>query len=174
MEFDIKEAIEILERTPKVIKEMLQNLSDDWLKSNEGGETWSPYVILGHLIYGEETDWIPRARIILRKGQTGKFDPFDRFAQLTIYNDTPLEDLLNKFRELRKKNIDELMSFKLTKKDLERKGIHPELGEVSLGQLLATWTVHDLNHISQIARVMAKQYHKEVGNWKGHLPILSA
>jgi len=172
MEFKLDQAIEILERSPNVIREMLQGLSPDWLHNNEGGESFSPFVVLGHLVYGELTDWIPRARIILNQGEKRTFDPYDRFAQLTLYKDTPLEELLDKFASLRKKNLDELKSINISDEKLELKGKHPDIGTVTLKQLLATWVVHDLNHIAQIARVMARQYSDEVGPWKKHNPIL--
>ncbi|MEI9912078.1 MAG: DinB family protein [Bacteroidota bacterium] len=168
----MRKSIEILERTPGVLTALLQNISDDWTSRNEGGETWSVYDIIGHLIHGERTDWIPRADIILSKKPNRNFEPFDRLAQLEESKGKSLTQLLDEFGLLRKKNIEYLRSKKLTGKNLEEKGIHPAFGEVTLSQLLSTWVVHDLNHIAQISRVMAKQYKAEVGPWIEYLKIL--
>ncbi len=172
MNFTLEKSIEILERTPGVLTALLQNISDDWTSRNEGGETWSVYDIIGHLIHGERTDWIPRADIILSKKPNRNFEPFDRLAQLEESKGKSLTQLLDEFGLLRKKNIEYLRSKKLTGKNLEEKGIHPAFGEVTLSQLLSTWVVHDLNHIAQISRVMAKQYKAEVGPWIEYLKIL--
>lgn len=173
MEFDLNKSIEILERTPTVIETLLSDLSSSWIKNNEGKLTWSPYDILGHLIYGEKTDWMVRAKIILSKFDNKTFEPFDRFAQLREKQDKKIAELLDEFKELRKSNLKELRSLNLTTTDFELKGIHPELGEVTLGQLISTWVVHDLGHIAQISRVMAKQYKNMVGPWQAYLGILS-
>lgn len=172
MEFKLSQSIEILETTPSVIEAYLSGLSKDWIKNNEGSNTWSPYDILGHLIYGEKTDWMARVKTILSNSSNKIFEPFDRFAQLKENQDTPLETMLQEFKILRKNNIIELTSLNITEKDLSSVGIHPEFGEVSLQQLLATWAVHDLGHIGQISRVLAKQYSKEVGPWINYLSIL--
>lgn len=172
MNFTIEKSIEILERTPNVLNTMLQNISTDWTLNNEGGETWSVHDIIGHLIHGEKTDWIPRAEIILSEKPDKTFEPFDRFAQFEESRGKSLTQLLDEFKILRKKNIELLRSKKLTDKNLEEKGIHPAFGEVTLSQLLSTWVVHDLNHIAQISRVMAKQYKSEVGSWVEYLRIL--
>ncbi len=161
-----------MERTPGVLDRMLKNISDDWTSTNEGGETWSVYDIIGHLIHGEKTDWIPRAKIILSNKPGKTFEPFDRFAQLIDSEGKSLKKLLNEFKTLRNANIKYLNSNKRINKNLDAKGIHPALGEVGLSQVLSTWVVHDLNHIAQIARVMAKQYDAEVGPWKEYLGIL--
>ncbi len=172
MSFDLKKSIEILERTPLVLEVMLVGLSEQWIHTNEGPETWSPYDILGHLIYGEKTDWIPRMEVILSGKADTPFESFDRHAQFKENQHMTVNQLLNEFKILRKQNIDLLRSKKLTPAELVLKGKHPAFGSVTLSQLLATWVVHDLNHISQIARVMAKQYKTEVGPWIEYLKIL--
>jgi DinB family protein len=172
MNFTLEKSIEILERTPGVLDAMLQNVSADWTSINEGGESWSVYDIIGHLIHGEKTDWMPRAEIILAEKPDKKFELFDRFAQFEESKGKSLQQLLEEFKVLRKKNIELLLSKNITNKTLEEKGIHPAFGEVTLSQLLATWVAHDLNHIAQIARVMAKQYKSAVGPWTAYLRIL--
>ena len=172
MMFTVERSIQILERTPEVLGLLLQDISDDWTSNNEGGESWSVYDVIGHLIHGEETDWIPRIEIILSEREDKTFRPFDRFAQLSKLKTVPLKTLVDKFKTLRKKNIERLRSKSLTEKMLQEKGIHPALGEVTLAQLIATWVVHDLDHLSQISRVMAKQYKSEVGAWSEYLKIL--
>ena len=172
MNFDINKSIEILERTPSVLESMLSNLSTDWTKSNEGGETWSPFDVVGHMLMGERVDWIERMQIILSETGNKEFRPFDRFAQFEYSKTKSLKDLLFEFHELRVKNIAELRSNEFTEKKLLREGIHPSFVKVTLKQLLSTWVVHDLNHIAQINRVMAKQYTDEVGPWKEYLRIL--
>ncbi len=164
--------MEILERTPDVLNRMLQNISAEWTSNNEGGQTWSVYDIIGHLIHGERTDWIPRAEIILSEKHDKQFEPFNRLAQFEESKEKSLTQLLDEFKTLREKNIEYLRSTRLTDKNLEEKGIHPTFGEVTLSQLLSTWVVHDLNHIAQISRVMAKQYKAEVGPWIEYLRIL--
>lgn len=173
MNFTIEKSLEILERTPDVLNTLLKNISADWTSNNEGGETWSVYDIIGHLIHGEKTDWIPRAEIILSEKSDKRFEPFDRFAQFKDSEGKSLTQLLDEFKILRKKNIEHLRSKNITEKNLEEKGIHPAFGEVTLSQLLSTWVVHDLNHIAQISRVMAKQYKAEVGPWIEYLRILN-
>ncbi|MGM5469264.1 DinB family protein [Flavobacteriaceae bacterium LMO-SS05] len=173
MKYDLFKSIEILERTPIILKEFLSPLSDDWIFCNEGDQTWSAFDSLGHLIHGEKTDWIPRLHIILGHSKHKIFEPFDRFAQFEQSKGKSVQDLLNEFMELRQANLTHLKSLNLTKNQLLLTGIHPELGEVTLSQLLATWVTHDLGHIAQIARVMAKQYKTEVGPWAAYLPILN-
>ncbi len=151
---------------------MLIGLSEEWIQNNEGAETWSPYNIVGHLIHGEKTDWIPRAVIILSPNADKSFEPFDRFAQFRESEGKTLKQLLDEFKILRKQNIQHLRSMEITEADLEKVGKHPAFGAVTLKQLIATWMVHDLNHISQICRVMAKQYKDEVGPWSAYLGIL--
>ena len=172
MNFALAKSIEILERTPDVLIAMLQNISADWTSNNEGKDSWSVYDIVGHLIHGEKTDWIPRLEIILSDKQDKTFEPFDRFAQFKENEGKSLTQLLDEFKRLRKKNLEHLRLKGLSDKDYEEKGIHPVFGEVTLLQLLSTWTVHDLNHIAQISRVMAKQYKAEVGPWIKFLTIL--
>jgi uncharacterized damage-inducible protein DinB len=156
MHFALSKSIEVLERTPAVLIAMLQNISADWTSNNEGGETWSVYDIVGHFIHGEKIDWIPRVEIILSDKADKTFEPFNRFAQFEESKGASLTALLDEFKRLRTNNIECLRSKKLTDKDFEEKGIHPAFGEITLAQLLATWTVHDLNHIAQITRVMSR------------------
>lgn len=174
MMFSISKSLEILERTPDLLLTMLYNISEDWTSPNEGGDTWSVYDVIGHLIQGELTDWMPRTAIILSDKADKSFTPFDRFAQSEASKGKTLHDLLNEFKILRHKNLEQLRAKSLTDNDLERIGIHPAFGEVTLAQLLATWTVHDLNHIAQISRVMAKQYKEAVGPWVEYLRILQS
>lgn len=174
MNFTVEKSIEILERTPNILEVMLQNISPDWTENNEGGETWSVFDVLGHLVHGEKTDWIARTEIILSDITDKKFEPFDRFAQFEESKGKTLAQLLEEFKSLRKKNVEALRSKKLTVENLEEKGFHPAFGEVTLAQLLATWTVHDLDHIAQISRVMAKQYKEAVGPWIEYLRILNS
>jgi uncharacterized damage-inducible protein DinB len=172
MEFNLHQSVQILERTPVVITAMLEGLPEEWVTQNEGPGTWSPYDIVGHLVHGENTDWIPRMKIILADTADKAFTPFDRFAQFENSKGKSLSQLLNTFRLLRQQNIQYLHSCHLTAEDFTKQGIHPAFGPVTLAQLLATWTVHDLNHIAQIARVMARQYQPAVGPWVAYLGIL--
>jgi hypothetical protein len=170
--FRLDEGIALLERTPATLDALLRGMPEPWLACDEGPETWSPYVVVGHLIHGEKTDWIPRARRILADGETKAFDPFDRFAQLRDSKGKALAELLDEFSILRRKSLDELAALKLGERDLERRGRHPELGAVTLGELLATWVVHDLDHVQQIARVMAKRWGDACGPWKEFLRVV--
>jgi hypothetical protein len=172
MKFALEKSIEILERTPVVLKNMLSGLSADWVLADEGKDTWSAYDVIGHLIHGELTDWIPRLEVILSGSGERRFMAFDRFAQFTESKGKSLQELLTEFEELRTMNLSKLRERNITDKDLEKKGIHPDFGDVSLAQLLATWTVHDLTHIAQISRVMAKQYKEAVGPWIAYLRVL--
>ena len=172
MEFSVENSIEILERTPSVLNTMLQGIASEWTSDNEGKDTWSVYDVIGHLIHGEKTDWVPRAKIILSANSNKNFEVFDRFAQFENSKGKSLNELLDEFGKLRKQNLDWLYAAKITDDDLEKKGIHPAFDNVSLSQLLATWTVHDLNHIAQIARIMSKQYQSAVGPWTAYLKIL--
>ena len=172
MEFQLEQASEILKRTPATLNSMLRHLSDQWVRPNEGPDSWSVYDIVGHLIHGEETDWIPRAKIILSDGEGRTFDPFDRFAMFEKSKGKSLAELLDQFERLRLENLNELEEMKLTQETLKKRGRHPELGVVTLQELLSTWVAHDLGHIGQIVRVMAKQYEEEVGPWKAYLSIL--
>ncbi len=172
MDFDLTADTAILERTPHVLRAMLSGLPDPWIRADEGPDSWSPYVIVGHLIHGERTDWVERARIILAQGPERRFTPFDRFAQLRESQDTPLTELLGEFAAFRAENLVTLAGWRLTDAQLALTGEHPALGTVTLRQLLATWAAHDLGHIAQIARVMARQYREEVGPWREYLTIM--
>jgi hypothetical protein len=173
MNFDLTDAFVLLRRTPPVLRALLTDLPDPWLKGTEGPDTWSPFDVVGHLIDGEETDWIPRAQIILARGENPVFEPFDRFAHLRRNRETPLPILLDRFAVLRAENLAALEAFRLTPADLALEGVHPELGRVTLGELLATWVAHDLGHVGQVVRVMAKQYGAAVGPWQRYLPVLT-
>jgi hypothetical protein len=159
--YRLDEATALLERTPRILDAWLRGLPEPWLACDEGPETWSPRVVIGHLIHGEKTDWIPRARRILEHGESRAFEPFDRFAQLRDQAGRTLDA-----------QLDELRALKLTDADLARRGRHPALGAVTLGQLLATWVAHDLDHVQQIARVMAKRYASDVGPWAEYLRVV--
>lgn len=172
MNFDLIKSIEILSNTPSVLESLLYNLSNEWLYSNEGQDTWSPFDIVGHLVHGEKTDWMERMDIILNK-EDKHFKPFDRFAQFTESKGKSINELLSVFRKLRTDNLSLIKSMNITDEMLSLKGIHPKFGGVTLKQLLSAWVVHDLGHIAQISRVMAKQYKSETGPWIEYLPILS-
>lgn len=172
MKFQIEQAVEILSRTPATVKSLLGNLSEEWTEKNENSENWNPFDVVGHFIHGEETDWIPRAEIILAQGDNLTFVPFDRFAQFEKSKGKSLNELIETFAEIRRKNLETLQSWELTEEQLNLKGVHPELGEVNLEQLLATWVVHDLTHIRQIVTVLAQKYDGNVGVWKEYLSIL--
>jgi hypothetical protein len=172
MELDLERGVEILERTPRVLREMLSGLSPEWVDATEGPETWSPYDIVGHLIHGERTDWIPRAKIILAQGPDLRFTPFDRFAQFRESEGKTLADLLDEFEQLRAESVAALNEWQLSDDQLSLEGVHPAFGAVTLRQLLATWVAHDLGHIAQTARVLAKQYRDAVGPWREYLPVM--
>ena len=172
MEFELAHAIEVLRRTPATLNALLRDLPEPWLVQNEGPETWSPYDVIGHLIHGDETDWIPRAQIILEYGETKAFEPFDRVAMFAESKGKSVVELLDTFAQLRAENVRELQSMNLTSDLLDKRGRHPELGVVTLRQLLSTWVVHDLGHIRQVVRVMSKQYGEAVGPWRAYLSIL--
>ena len=152
---------------------MLSGLPASWTSATEGPETWSPYDIVGHLIHGERTDWIPRARIVLDQGANRRFTPYDRFAQFRESKGKTLVELLDEFERLRGRNLETLAAWQLTESQFALEGQHPELGAVTLRQLLASWVVHDLGHIAQCARVMAKQYREAIGPWAEYLPIVN-
>lgn len=171
--FAMEEAVAILARTASALDALLRGLPEGWIVAHEGGETWSPFDVIGHLIHGERTDWIPRARIILEHGDSRTFDTFDRFAQFAASQGRTLASLLDEFRALREANLRELAALRLTDAELDRRGRHPELGMVTLRQLLATWVAHDLDHLVQISRVLARQYSAEVGPWRAYLRIIS-
>ena len=171
-EFNLAEAVAILTRTPAALNAMLRGLPNRWVRCNEGKDSWNTFDIVGHLIVGERTDWMPRLRIILENGEARPFDPFDRFAQFREMQGKSLEQLLDEFARLRSENLDELQQLDLQPADFTRRGRHPALGTVTLSELLATWTVHDLTHIHQLSRVMAYQYRDAVGPWNAYLGVL--
>ena len=171
-EFSLAESIPILSRTPATLSALLRGLPDKWVRCNEGTNTWSAFDIMGHLIFGERTDWMPRVRILLESGEARPFDPFDRFAQSKENQDKSMEQLLDEFLRLRTENLAELRKLNLQQADLTRRGRHPNLGVVTLSELLATWVVHDLTHLHQLSRVMAHQYRDAVGPWRAYLGVL--
>ncbi len=160
----------LLARTPGALDALLRGLPETWTRRNEGANTWNVFDVVGHLIHGERTDWMPRARIILEFGESRAFEPFDRLAQVRESQGKKLDALLDEFADLRRKNLDELRAMKLG--DLERSGRHPALGRVTLSELLATWAAHDLTHLHQISRIMAHQYREAVGPWSAYLGVL--
>lgn len=172
MQFTPDQSYEILERTPLVLTTLLNGISDDWVTNNEGPETFSPYDVIGHLIHGEKTDWRDRATIILEYGESKTFTPYDRFAQFEQSKGKSLKQLLAEFEALRTANLKWLKSLQLSSTHLDKKGMHPDLGQVTLRQLLSTWVVHDLTHVAQVARVMAKQYKEEIGPWIEYFRIM--
>jgi hypothetical protein len=172
MNFDLTEGVAVLERTPQTLRALLAGLPPAWTDATEGPETWSPYVIVGHLIHGERADWIPRARIILDQGPRRRFTPFDRFAQFRESEGKSLGELLDEFARLRAESLATLAGWRLTDAQLALEGEHPEFGAVTLRQLLATWVAHDLGHVAQTGRVMAKQYRDAVVPWRAYLPVM--
>ena len=173
MNYSLIKSYEILDRTPAVLQALLAGLSDDWIMNNEGPETFSPYDVVGHLIHGEKTDWTTRMKMIMEFGNTKTFVRWNREAMYEESKGKNLQQLLDEFSVLRNENMIWFKSLKLTEADFDRKGMHPVLGEVTLRNLLATWVVHDLTHIAQITRVMAKQYKKEMGPWSEFFRILN-
>ena len=173
MEFELDKAKEVLQRTPATLNALLSDLPNDWVLANEGPETFSPYDVIGHLIEGEENDWIPRARIILEHGEARPFDKFERFAMYEKSRGKSLADLLAQFEQLRGESLRQLDEMNLTPELLQKRGSHPALGVVTLSQLLSAWVVHDLGHIRQIVRVMAKQYREAIGPWTTYLTIVN-
>lgn len=173
MEFDLNKSLEVLERTPRVVDSLTRNLSDGWTHSDYGKSTWSVHQIVGHLIWGERTDWIPRAVRIMESGESVPFEPFDRNGHAELCQHHSLHELLEMFARERKENLSQLRKWSLTTEQLARRGRHPALGVASLAQLLATWVVHDLNHVAQISKAMAFQYSSAVGPWEQYLSILA-
>jgi len=171
-EHNLLDTIAVLSRTPSALDALLRDLPDVWTRRNEDGDSWSVFDVIGHLIQGERTDWMPRARIILQFGETRTFDPFDRLAQRRESAGKPLGQLLDEFDSLRAANVDELRAMKLTPDDLRRRGQHPTLGGVTLSQLAAAWVAHDLTHLHQISRIMAHQYRAAVGPWSAYLGVM--
>jgi hypothetical protein len=170
--FTLGEASVVLTRTPATLDALLRGLPENWVRCNEGKDTWSAFDIVGHLVVAERTDWMPRLRIILENGEARPFDPFDRFAQFKESQGKSLEKLLDDFADLRRENLTALQALDLQEEDLARRGRHPGLGVVTLSELLATWTVHDLTHLHQLSRVMAHQYRDAVGPWIAYLGVL--
>ena len=171
-QFSLAETIAILSRTPAALDGLLRGLPSAWVHCNEGRDTWSAFDIVGHLICGERTDWIPRARVIIENGEARAFDPFVRFAQARESQGKSLEQLLDEFARLRSENLAALQALNLQPEDLARRGRHPALGVVTLSQLLATWAVHDLTHLHQLSRVLAHRYGDAVGPWSAYLGVL--
>jgi len=173
MRFALDDAVSLLSRTPATLNALLRGLPEDWTSANEGESTWSAFDVLGHLIHGEETDWIPRLQIILEHGESRTFDRFNREAQFESSSPPTLERRLDEFATLRRDNLQRLRELNLTEADLERTGRHPAFGVVTLRQLLATWVAHDLDHVMQISRVLGGQYADEVGPWRAYLRVIS-
>lgn len=171
-EFSLAGTVAFLTRTPATLDALLRGMSAEWVRCNEGRDTWSAFDIVGHLVFGERTDWMPRTRMILETGEERPFHPFDRFAQFKESEGKTLEQLLDEFGRLRSQNLSELKALDLQPQDLARRGKHPALGTVTLGELLATWAVHDLTHLHQLSRVMAHQYREAVGPWSAYLGVL--
>lgn len=172
MHISVSDAINLLSRTPQVLEDLLHGIPDSLLHANEGGDSWSPYDVVGHLIHGEKTDWIPRMKICLSDDDNKTFTPFDRFAQFEDSKGKLLPELLQTFRNLREENLATLQNFNLSSEDFKRTAIHPAFGTVTLQQLLATWVVHDQNHIYQITRTISQQYRDETGPWRAYLRII--
>ena len=171
-EFNLVEAVAVLTRTPATLNALLRGLPSIWVRGTEGKDTWSAFDIMGHLVFAERSDWMPRVRIVLENGEARLFDPFDRFAQLKESQDKSLEQLLDDFARLRRENLAALQALNLQQEGLTRRGKHPALGVVTLSELLATWAVHDLTHLHQLSRVMAHQYRGVVGPWSAYLGVL--
>lgn len=171
--FVMEEALAILSRTPPTLDAMLRGLPDAWRHAHEGGETWSPVDVVAHLVHCEHTNWMPRVRHLLTHGDARPFGPFDRFGHVTLASERTLESLLDELAVVRRSNLRDLEELRLTEDDLDRPGQHPAFGRVTLRELLATWTAHDLDHLMQIARVMAKQYTDAVGPWREYLRIIN-
>lgn len=172
MEYSLERSLPLLRNMPEILATITHGLDEEWLFTNEGGETWSVFDVLGHLIHGEKTDWMERMEIILERDDK-RFVSFDRFAQFEESKGKSIDRLLAEFKAAREHNINLLLSKKITQEDYSRKGIHPVFGEVTLSQLLATWVAHDMDHIAQIARVMAKQYKEAVGPWAAYLKVVN-
>lgn len=169
---EVREAVEVLSRTPTLLEHWLAGLSEPWLSAREGEGTYSPFDVVGHLTDNEEVDWMPRLEIVLEHGEARPFTPFDREAFRNRFADWPLERLLQRFAELRHANLERLGALGLSAADMDRTGMHPALGRVTARQLLAGWVVHDLTHLAQIARVLAKRYRDAVGPWRAYLGVL--
>ena len=173
MLFDLRNGLAILDRTPGVLDALLRDMPEAWTGQNEGPDTWSPRQVVAHLVGAEETDWMTRTRVILAEGAERRFTPFDRVGPIDRNASRPLDALLDEFRALRERNVEELRSLHLTAAQLQLTGEHPEFGSVTLEQLLSTWVAHDLGHLTQITRTMARQYREAVGPWKAYLSVMS-
>lgn len=171
MNYDVDDASEVLRRTPDVLRALLADLPDAWLHGRETPDAWSPYQVCGHLLHIEECDWIDRTRVILEHGTAQPFVPVDREAGFARFAGWPVGDILDRFAEQRAANLETLREL-VKPGNLDRRGLHPDFGEVTLAQLLATWVVHDVNHLHQIVKTMAKNYTEAVGPWRAFLPIL--
>ena len=172
MEYELEQTISLLNRTPAALNALLRDLPETWTLRNEGGDTWTPFDVVGHLVHAERTDWMARTKRILEYGETKAFDPFDRFGQQREGRGKSMPELLDEFARLRADNVRELRSFNLQKEDLAKRGQHPSLGVVTLSELLSTWAAHDLTHLHQISRVMAYQYREAVGPWSKYLGVM--
>jgi hypothetical protein len=172
MQPTLQNTMALLARTPAALNVLLRDLPQPWTFRNEGDNTWTAFDVIGHLIHGERTDWMPRARMILEFGESRAFEPFDRLAQVRESQGKSLEQLLDEFARLRSENLDEVQRLNLKPQDLQRRGRHPSLGVVTLSELLATWAAHDLTHVHQISRIMAHQYREAVGPWSAYLGVL--
>jgi hypothetical protein len=172
MEHKLQDTISLLTRTPTALEALLRDLPETWTLRNEGENTWSPFDVVGHLIHGERTDWMPRVKVVLQFGETRTFEPFDMSGHLQVMQGKSLGQLLDEFARLRSENLRELSALNLRQEDLERRGRHPAFGLVTLSELLATWAVHDLTHLHQISRIMAHQYRDAVGPWSEYLGVL--
>jgi hypothetical protein len=172
MSHNLDDTISLLTRTPATLNTLLRDLPESWTLSNEGENTWNAYDVVGHLVHGERTDWMPRVNCILRHGEAQAFEPFDRWAQGREIKGKSLPQLLDEFTHLRNENLNDLRALNLQPQDLDRRGLHPSLGTVTLSQLLATWAAHDMTHLHQISRIMAWQYHDAVGPWSQYLGVL--
>ena len=173
MQFQLDDAIAILSRTPAALDAMLRGLPEPWLHANEGPETWSPFDVVGHLVAGERTDWVPRLRLILEQGDSRPFEPFNRVAMFEESKGKSITELLETFATLRAQNLETVRALQLEPADYPRRGMHPSLGAVTLEQLLATWVTHDMTHLAQISRVIAKQFTDEVGPWRQYIGVLN-
>ena len=172
MDFSFDTALPVLRQTPRVMRALLADMPGVLLHADEGTGTWTPYQVLGHLIHCERADWMPRIDHLLAHGDAQPFPPFDREAMLKLTESPPLSQLLDRFAALRASSLSRLDALQLTTADFARPGLHPQLGPVTLGQMLSTWVAHDMSHLSQIARVVATQYDQAVGPWKAYLSIL--
>jgi hypothetical protein len=171
VDFDLESSREVVRRTPGALRAMLEDLPDEWLHGREAPDAWSPYQVAGHLLHVEECDWIDRTKVILEHGTTRVFEPVDREAGFERFRGWSIGDLLDRFAAQRQANV-EMLQMLVKTSDLDQHGLHPDFGEVALAQLLATWVVHDFNHLHQIVKTMAKQYYDAVGPWRAFLPIL--